>query len=178
MGLISRVSSRTYRYHMDYEEEKSEELEVLESIYAEKFSLARHSETKKVKYFTVEIRAEEDEDEALLARKTQFDTYPLPNFGVEIQFTHPNSYPDEPIIYSLTHITHEDGQDEDILDGKDPHWFQEVNDLIAETIEENMGMALAFTICSNIQEKINELSESLNQERTDKIQKLKTEEEE
>jgi len=154
------------------EEEKQEELEVLESIYAENFSF--YSESGR---FTVTIQAEEDEDEIAFNRKTQFDVYPLPNFGLLMTFNHPENYPEEPIEYEIEHIPHDDGQDEDILVGQDPAWFHGLDNLIKETIEENVGMAMAFTITSAVQEKLTEMSEEDHKKRKEKIEQLKQEEE-
>jgi len=155
------------------DEEKQEELEVLESIYADNFTLYPESGR-----FTVLIEAEEEEDDLAFNRKTQYDVYPLPNFALSITFNHPEHYPEEPIGYEMIHEPHDDGQDEDILAGGDPSWFRDIENFIQETIEESSGMPMAFTITSGIQEKVTELSEELHEKRKEQIEQFKLEEEE
>lgn len=162
------------------DDERAQELEVLESIYAEKYEY-----DAKQKQFSVTLQAEEDEDDRETRAKIEFDVAVLPNFGLKIYFSHTEGYPDEGIQYSLEHVGTIDEDDEDDDEAHiskeklpDPFWFSDLRSMIDEIIEENLGAVMAFTICTEVQEKITELCETLNKERSDKIAQLREEEEE
>jgi len=160
-------------------DEREQELECLESIYAEAYELDEATGV-----FSVRIQAEEDSDDRLARQQVQYDIPALTNFGLVIHFTHPSDYPEKPIKYNLEHVLcldHEEEEDEEAHISKeklpDPFWFTDLKSHIDETIEENLGDAHAFQVCSEIQEKITELCEKLNEERSDKIAQIREEEE-
>jgi len=161
----------------DFEDEKAQELEVLESIYADTLEIHKNGT------FTVVLQAEEDEDDIVTRREVQFDVPILQNFGAQVTFEHPENYPDEPIIYTIEHVDfgNEEDDDEDHITKEktpEPSWFSQLNTIIDETIEENMGMAMAFSIATAVAEKLTDLCEELNKQRDEKIEQLKLEEEE
>merc|ERR1712226_1267920 len=140
MGLISRVSSRTYRRNTttmsEAEEEKAAELEVLESIYEENYNISSSGKT-----FSVLLKAEEDDDEHADRQKEKFGVESLGNFALRIKFNHPENYPDEALKYNLEHVD-EDGDEIQLDEGESR----------PEPIEENLGMQQAFIVTSFIQD--------------------------
>merc|ERR1712110_948394 len=157
--------------------ELAQELECLESIYADKYSF---DETRNT--FTVTLQAEEDEDDRDTRQKVVFGVGCLPNFGLSITFKHPPNYPDEPILYWLEHeenIVDEEEEDPEAHITKekvpDPFWFEDFHKTIKSTCEDNLGCIMAFTVCSELQEQLTELCEQLHNERQERIAQLRQE---
>lgn len=155
----------------DYAEEKASELEVLESIYDENYSISASGLT-----FSVILVADEDEDDHEERQKEQFGQASLGNFALRINFQHPETYPDEAITYSLERLD-EDLEVTDDCSRKDelPDWLRDLYPLIDEQIEENLGMQHAFTVSSCIQDYLTEKCEELNVARKAEIDRLKEE---
>jgi len=163
----------------DSDDELAQELECLESIYADKYQFDEVKNT-----FSVTLQAEEDADDREVRQKVEFGVGCLPNFGLTIVFKHPPNYPEVPIEYTLQHeeniVDDEDGEDDKeahITKDKvpDPFWFDDFHKLIKETCEENLGCIMAFTVCSELQEKLTELCEQLHNERQERIAQLRQE---
>merc|ERR1712226_1049313 len=174
MGLISRVSSRTYRRNTttmsEAEEEKAAELEVLESIYEENYNISSSGKT-----FSVLLKAEEDDDEHADRQKEKFGVESLGNFALRIKFNHPENYPDEALNYNLEHVD-EDGDEIQLDEGESrPEWIAELGPLIDEQIEENLGMQQAFIVTSFIQDFLTDTCNELNGKRQERIYELQEE---
>merc|ERR1739848_679659 len=151
------------------------ELECLESIYADAYAYE-----ERTKIFTVQLQAEEDSDDREQRQQVEFDIPPLANFGVLASFKHPKDYPQVGIEYTLEHIEFQEDDDESDDEAHiskeklpDPFWFPDLKEAVNEIIEENLDMIHVFQVCTEIQEKLTELCEKFNTERSDKIAQLK-----
>jgi len=160
------------------DDELAQELECLESIYADKYS---YNPSKKT--FSVTLQAEEDEDDRAGRGKVEFGVGLLPNFGLTITFKQPENYPDVPIEYVLEHeenIVEEEEEDEkeahiQKVKVPDPFWFKDFRKLIDDTCEENLGSIMAFTVCSELQDSLTQLCEDLHEDRQNRIAQLREE---
>lgn len=160
----------------DYAEEKSAELEILESIYSENYSISDSGKT-----FSVFLKAEEDEDDHEARKKEEFGVAPLGNFCTVITFSHPAKYPDEAINFEI-HDADQSGTLIKDIRNRDssqaysqPTWLRELIPQIEEQIEENLEMQQAFIVTSFVQEYLTEKCESLNEARKERIEELKEE---
>jgi len=160
------------------DDELAQELECLESIYADKYSYDTRKNT-----FSVTLQAEEDEDDRAGRGKVEFGVGLLPNFGLTITFKQPENYPDVPIEYTLEHeenIVEEEEEDEkeahiQKIKLPDPFWFQDFRKIITTTCEENLGSIMAFSVCSDLQDGLTQLCEDLHEERQERISALRQE---
>ncbi|XP_053315877.1 RWD domain-containing protein 1 [Spea bombifrons] len=127
----------------DYAEEQRNELEALESIYADSFTELSTSPAS----FSITIASEAGEDEEKVE--------------VVLKFTYVESYPDEAPLYEI--VSQENLEDSDT---------SEVLTLLEEQIQENLGMVMIFTLVSAVQEKLNEIVDQIkNRREEEKIQK-------
>ncbi|KAJ2916017.1 hypothetical protein MD484_g4383, partial [Candolleomyces efflorescens] len=118
-----------------------EELEVLESIYP--------TELQRISNTALEIEAEQDDP---------LDGYPLIKLLLSVQY--PDAYPDVLPELSLT-----------VVDGDLSE--KEIDALIRDLLaigEENLGMAMTFTLVSHLREQLSKLSRSKKEEQ-DRIEK-------
>jgi len=160
------------------DDELAQELECLESIYADKYSYDTRKNT-----FSVTLQAEEDEDDRAGRGKVEFGVGLLPNFGLTITFKQPENYPDVPIEYDLEHeenIVEEEEEDEkeahiQKIKMPDPFWFQDFRKIITTACEENLGSIMAFSVCSDLQDGLTQLCEDLHEERQERISTLRQE---
>jgi len=160
------------------DDELAQELECLESIYADKYSYDTRKNT-----FSVTLQAEEDEDDRAGRGKVEFGVGLLPNFGLTITFKQPENYPDVPIEYALEHeenIVEEEEEDEkeahiQKIKLPDPFWFQDFRKIITTACEENLGSIMAFSVCSDLQDGLTQLCEDLHEERQERISTLRQE---
>ena len=154
----------------DYAEEKSAELEILESIYSETYHISKSGKT-----FSVILRAEEDEDDHEARQIEKFGVPSCGIFSLKILFSHPEKYPDEPLIFNLENVD-EDG---DLIardaDEPEPEWLSNLSPLIQEQIDENLGEQQAFIVTSFVQEYLTDTCEELNKIRRDRIYELEEE---
>jgi len=125
----------------DYKEEQTNEIAALESIYPDEFTVL--SDDPHCFHITVcseDTGNEEDE-----------------TYSTTLQFTYTQTYPDEAPLYEVT----EDGN----VDDEDR---TKITELLQQQIEENLGMAMVFTLVSATQEFLNN--------KVDEDKKLQTEE--
>uniref|UniRef100_A0A8C5PLB7 RWD domain-containing protein 1 n=1 Tax=Leptobrachium leishanense TaxID=445787 RepID=A0A8C5PLB7_9ANUR len=133
----------------DYAEEQRNELEALESIYADSFTVFTTSPSS----FSITVKSEAGEDEE--------------NVQVTLKFTYVTSYPDEAPLYEI--VSQENLEDSDA---------SELLALLGEQAQENLGMVMIFTLVSAIQEKLNEIVDHIKTRREEeKVQKEKEAEE-
>ncbi|KAL8186429.1 UNVERIFIED_CONTAM: RWD domain-containing protein 1 [Gekko kuhli] len=112
----------------DYGEEQRNELEALESIYPDSFTVLSEHPT----CFTITVTSEAGEnDETVQAT---------------LKFTYAEKYPDEIPLCEL--LSQENLEDNDVTD---------ILKLLQEQAEENLGMVMIFTLVSAVQEKLNEM---------------------
>ncbi|XP_047213372.1 RWD domain-containing protein 1 [Girardinichthys multiradiatus] len=133
----------------DYVEEQRNELEAIESIYPDSFTVLSEDPTS----FTITVMSDAAENG---------DTV-----EATLKFTYVAKYPDEPPlweIYSQENL--EDGDMEDILT------------LLNQQAEENLGMVMIFTLVTAVQEKLNEIVDAMkNRREEEKLRKEKEAEE-
>ncbi|TNN02090.1 RWD domain-containing protein 1 [Takifugu flavidus] len=112
----------------DYAEEQRNELEAIESIYPESFTVLSDEPTS----FTITVTSDPgDNGETVEAT---------------IKFTYVEKYPDEPPLWEIhSQENLEDRDAEDILT------------LLQQQVEENLGMVMIFTLVTAVQEKLNEI---------------------
>lgn len=133
----------------DYAEEQRNELEALESIYADSFTALSTSPTS----FSITVSSEAGEEEE--------------NVQVTLKFTYVESYPDGAPLYEI--VSDENLEDRDA---------SVVLALLAEQAQENLGMVMIFTLVSAVQDKLNEIVDQIKNRRDEaKIQKEKEAEE-
>ncbi|CAK8678857.1 RWD domain-containing protein 1-like [Clavelina lepadiformis] len=120
----------------DYEEEQRDEIEALESIYPDSFT----SVSDKPHCFSISVGTEEGADED-----------DVESFSVTLQFTYTQKYPEEAPIFEVVG-----------LDGfEDDGYEEKLNNIINDQIEENLGMAMIFTIVSAVQEHLNVMKDDI-----------------
>ena len=133
----------------DYQEEQANEIEALESIYPEEFTLL---ETTPTHSFQLPLHAEADgqaEDEV----------------SCTLKFTYTKTYPDAAPVMEIV--------DPDNLTDDD---IKEVENLLKEQAEENLGMVMIFTLVSAVQEKftgiVNGIAQRREDEREEELRKI------
>ncbi|XP_007429119.1 RWD domain-containing protein 1 [Python bivittatus] len=133
----------------DYGEEQRNELEALESIYPDSFTVLSENPTS----FTITVTSEAGENDETVQ--------------TTLKFTYSENYPDEVPLYEL--LSHENLENNDITD---------ILKLLQEQAEENLGMVMIFTLVSAVQEKLNEIVDQIKTRReAEKKQKEKEAEE-
>nr|XP_002128914.1 RWD domain-containing protein 1-like [Ciona intestinalis] len=123
----------------NYEEEQRDELEALESIYPDSFTIVSTDPTA----FSLKISTEEsilDADKAIIS--------------VTLKFTYAKKYPDEAPLFEVL--------EEENFPFENTGEKLEV--LIEEQIEENLGCVMVFTIMSAVQEFLNQEDDRFKQE--------------
>ncbi|GCB80718.1 RWD domain-containing protein 1 isoform X2 [Scyliorhinus torazame] len=116
----------------DYIEEQRNELEALESIYPDSFTVVLENPTS----FTITVTSDTGENEETVE--------------ATIQFTYIEQYPDDPPIFEI--IGQENLQKSDVAD---------IITLLNEQIQENIGMVMIFTLVTAVQEKLNEIVDQI-----------------
>ncbi|XP_026139658.1 RWD domain-containing protein 1-like [Carassius auratus] len=133
----------------DYGEEQRNELEAIESIYPDSFTVLSEKPTS----FTITVTSDAGGNEETVE--------------VTLKFTYVEKYPDEPPhweIFSQENL--EDSDTEDILT------------LLKQQAEENLGMVMIFTLVTAVQEKLNEIIDQLKNRREEEKLRKETEAEE
>lgn len=133
----------------DYGEEQKNELEALESIYPDSFTVLSQNPTS----FTITVTSESSENEETVQ--------------VTLQFTYVEKYPDEEPLYEVT--SQENLEEEDIA---------EIMSLLQEQVQENLGMVMIFTLVSAVLEKLNGLVDQMKTRSEEEKRKKEKEEEE
>jgi len=134
----------------DYKAEQQDEIEAIESIYSEEISIISDSPHR----FTIPVKTEDyDEEEG-----------DGEGMWVLLKFTFPKNYPDEA---PEMEIEEEENMDEDMRNG--------LRAKLAEVAEENLGMAMVFTIVSEAIQWLGETQDRLKNEEEARIKKIKDE---
>ncbi|EDO46739.1 predicted protein, partial [Nematostella vectensis] len=138
----------------DYEEEQRHEIEAIESIYPEEFTIISESAPHSFQIH-LESSCEDKEDNTIIT------------VSVQLQFTFVEKYPDEPPVVEVT--SSEGLEDDDI---------NQLTELLVQQSEENLGMVMVFTLVSCAQEKLEEIAEGIKKHRQEeRIRKQKEVEE-
>ena len=136
----------------DYKQEQRDELEAIESIYSEEISIMCDDPIK----FTIPVKtAEYDDEESDEGMMTL------------LKFSFPDTYPD---VVPEIDIEESDGIEDDILD--------EFKQSLIQSAEENIGMAMVFTIVSAGIEWLGEKNDQLKREAEEEKARIKELEEE
>uniref|UniRef100_A0A8D0BUG4 RWD domain-containing protein 1 n=1 Tax=Salvator merianae TaxID=96440 RepID=A0A8D0BUG4_SALMN len=133
----------------DYGEEQRNELEALESIYPDSFTVLSENPTS----FTITVTSEAGQDNETVQ--------------ATLKFTYAENYPDEVPVYEL--LSQENLEDNDIRD---------ILKLLQEQTEENLGMVMIFTLVSAVQEKLNEIVDQIQTRREEEKKQKEKEAEE
>ncbi|XP_016378879.1 RWD domain-containing protein 1 [Sinocyclocheilus rhinocerous] len=133
----------------DYGEEQRNELEAIESIYPDSFTVLSEEPTS----FTITVTSDAGENEETVE--------------VTLKFTYVEKYPDEPPLWEIfSQENLEDSDTEDILT------------LLKQQAEENLGMVMIFTLVTAVQEKLNETIDQIkNRREEEKLRKEREAEE-
>lgn len=133
----------------DYREEQRNELEALESIYPDSFTVLSDTPVS----FTITVTSDPGEDDETVQST--------------VKFTYVEKYPDEAPLYEI--VSQENIEDEDA---------RAIISCLDQQVEENLGMVMIFTLVSAIQEKLNEIVDQIKTRREEeKVKKEKEAEE-
>ncbi|EHB12247.1 RWD domain-containing protein 1 [Heterocephalus glaber] len=130
----------------DYSEEQRKELEALESIYPDSFTVSSENPPS----FAVTVTAEAGENDETVQ--------------TALKFTYSEKYPDEAPLYEI--FSQENLADNDVID---------ILKLLALQAEENLGVVMIFTLVTAVQEKLNEIVDQIKTRRGEE-KKLKEKE--
>ncbi|KAJ3597803.1 hypothetical protein NHX12_001320 [Muraenolepis orangiensis] len=135
----------------DYGEEQRNELEAIESIYPDSFTVLSDQPIS----FTITVASDSDLGEN---QETVEAT---------LKFTYVENYPDEPPEWEIfARENLEDGDEEEILT------------LLQQQAEENLGMVMIFTLVGAVQEKLNAMVDQIKNRREEEKMRLEREAEE
>ncbi|XP_051721016.1 RWD domain-containing protein 1 [Ctenopharyngodon idella] len=133
----------------DYGEEQRNELEAIESIYPDSFTVLSEKPTS----FTITVTSDAGENEETVE--------------VTLKFTYVEKYPDEPPLWEIfSQENLEDSDTEDILT------------LLNQQAEENLGMVMIFTLVTAVQEKLNEIVDQIKSRREEEKERIERKERE
>ncbi|XP_062394215.1 RWD domain-containing protein 1 [Sardina pilchardus] len=116
----------------DYGEEQRNELEAIESIYPDSYTVLSENPAS----FTITVTSEAGENDETVE--------------VTLKFTYVEKYPDEPPLWEIH--AQENLEDSDA---------EEVLSLLQQQAEENLGMVMIFTLVTAVQEKLNEIVDQI-----------------
>ncbi|XP_018419281.1 PREDICTED: RWD domain-containing protein 1 isoform X1 [Nanorana parkeri] len=133
----------------DYSEEQRNELEALESIYADSFTVLSKSPAS----FSITVSSEAEEEEE--------------NVVLSLKFTYVERYPDEAPLYEILSQENIEDRDASVVLG-----------LLHEQAQENLGMVMIFTLVSAVQDKLNEIVDQIKTRREEDKVKMEKEAEE
>jgi len=143
-----------YLFHFsgmtDYRAEQKDEIEAIESIYSEEISIISDNPHR----FTIPVKTEDFDEEERNGE----------GLWVLLKFTFPDKYPDEA---PEVEIEEEENMDENMRNG--------LREKVAEVAEENLGMAMVFTIVSEAIQWLGETQDRLKEEEEARIKKIKDE---
>lgn len=138
----------------DYKEEQTQELEALESIYPDELKVIATSP-----YGAFELH--------IVSQKEEYGDEDSEEASVTIKFSYTEKYPDEVPIMEIT-------DSENLEDDQ----LNELLDMLHSQANENLGMAMVFTLVSAIQEELTTLMEQSKQRKVEAEEKKKRAEEE
>ncbi|KAL5011060.1 hypothetical protein ScPMuIL_013365 [Solemya velum] len=136
----------------DYREEQINEIEALESIYPDEIEIIQREPYHD---FTVDITSSDADNQ------DEQD-----QVSCSVQFTYVEKYPDEAPLFEIT--TSEELEDCE----------EDITTVINQTIEENLGMVMVFTIVSAVQEKLTDIVENAKRRRREEKERREHEIEE
>ncbi|XP_002741801.1 RWD domain-containing protein 1-like [Saccoglossus kowalevskii] len=134
----------------DYQEEQNNEIEALASIYPDEFT-ALSEDPHRFKVIISSENTDEDGEDAAIT--------------ITLQFTYTPRYPDEGPVMEV--ISADNLDEEDI---------SSILQLLQEQVEENLGMAMVFTLVSAVQERLNEKVDEIKQIEKDEKERIEQEE--
>ncbi|XP_077072748.1 RWD domain-containing protein 1 [Siphateles boraxobius] len=120
----------------DYGEEQRNELEAIESIYPDSFTVLSEKPTS----FTITVTSDAGEDDEMVE--------------ATLKFTYLEKYPDEPPLWEI--FSQENLEDSDA---------EGILTLLKQQAEENLGMVMIFTLVTAVQEKLNEIVDQIKSRR-------------
>lgn len=120
----------------DYGEEQRNELEAIESIYPDSFTVLSEKPTS----FTITVTSDAGEDDETVE--------------ATLKFTYLEKYPDEPPLWEI--FSQENLEDSDA---------EGILTLLQQQAEENLGMVMIFTLVTAVQEKLNEIVDQIKSRR-------------
>ncbi|CAK6972010.1 RWD domain-containing protein 1 [Scomber scombrus] len=133
----------------DYAEEQRNELEAIESIYPDSYTVLSEDPIS----FTITVTSDAGENGETVETM--------------LKFTYVEKYPDEPPLWEIhSQENLEDSDVEDILT------------LLQQQAEENLGMVMIFTLVTAVQEKLNEIVDMMKNRRDEEKQRKEREAEE
>ncbi|KAK1895218.1 RWD domain containing protein 1 [Dissostichus eleginoides] len=112
----------------DYAEEQRNELEAIESIYPDSYTVL----SEKPISFTINVTSDAAENGETVE--------------ATLKFTYVEKYPDEPPLWEI--------HDQENLEDSD---MGEIFTLLQQQADENLGMVMIFTLVTAVQEKLNEI---------------------
>ncbi|XP_066558792.1 RWD domain-containing protein 1 [Amia ocellicauda] len=133
----------------DYGEEQRNELEALESIYPDSFTVLSEIPAS----FTITMTSDPGEDDETVQ--------------TTLKFTYVEKYPDEPPLYEI--FSQENLEDSDVTS---------ILALLEQQAEENQGMVMIFTLVTAVQEKLNEIVDQIKNRREEEKRRKEKEAEE
>ncbi|XP_030640165.1 RWD domain-containing protein 1 [Chanos chanos] len=133
----------------DYGEEQRNELEAIESIYPDSFTVLSEEPTS----FTITVASDAGETGETVE--------------VTLKFTYVEKYPDEPPLWEI--YSQENLEDSDVED---------ILALLQQQAEENLGMVMIFTLVTAVQEKLNEIVDQIKSRREEEKRRKEREAEE
>ncbi|MBN3305739.1 RWDD1 protein, partial [Amia calva] len=133
----------------DYGEEQRNELEALESIYPDSFTVLSENPAS----FTITMTSDPGEDDETVQ--------------TTLKFTYVEKYPDEPPLYEI--FSQENLEDSDVTS---------ILALLEQQAEENQGMVMIFTLVTAVQEKLNEIVDQIKNRREEEKRRKEKEAEE
>lgn len=133
----------------DYAEEQRNELEALESIYPDSFTVLSEVPTS----FTITVTSDAGENDETVE--------------ATLKFTYVEQYPDEAPLWEI--FSQENLEDSDA---------EEILTLLKQQAEENLGMVMIFTLVTAVQEKLNEMVDQIKNRREEELKRKEAEAEE
>ncbi|XP_040020225.2 RWD domain-containing protein 1 isoform X2 [Gasterosteus aculeatus] len=133
----------------DYAEEQRNELEAIESIYPDSFTVLSDEPTS----FTITVTSDAGENGEIVE--------------ATLKFTYVEKYPDEPPQWEI--FSQENLEDTDVED---------ILALLLQQAEENLGMVMIFTLVTAVQDKLNEIVDMMKNRREEEKRQKEAEAEE
>lgn len=133
----------------DYAEEQRNELEAIESIYPDSFTVLSEEPTS----FTITVTSDAGENGETVE--------------TTLKFTYVEKYPDEAPLWEIH-------SQENLEDGD----VGEILTLLQQQAEENLGMVMIFTLVTAVQEKLNEIVDAIKTRREEEKRRKEKEAEE
>lgn len=133
----------------DYAEEQRNELEAIESIYPDSFTVLSDDPIS----FTITVTSDAGENDETVE--------------ATLKFTYVEKYPDEPPLWEI----HSQENLED-------RYVNDILTLLQHQAEENLGMVMIFTLVTAVQEKLNEIVDVMKNRREEEKRRKEAEAEE